>query len=222
MTFPNAAKGIKTLFIGELLALISAISIGLSIIFSKPIVSGNEVVDIAAAGGQLTMAAILISVGGIIAIVAYIMQLVGIAKAARDEEAFKGALYLILFSILLSIAGTVLAYIFPTNNLLSGVGTVGTNIIEILVTFMIIGGIGTLGAKLNDATLQEKAAKLLGIIMTVIILRLIANIVILLFKESIAEVIVTILGIVILVFTLVQYIAYLSLLATARNTLANK
>ena len=222
MTFPNAAKGIKALFIGEILALISAISIACSIIFSKPVVSGEEVVDFAATGGEITMVVILLSVGGIIAIVAYIMQLVGIAKAAKDEEAFKGALYLILFSILFSIAGAVLAYVFPTNNLLSGVGTVGTNIIEILVTFLIIGGIGTLGAKLNDATLQEKAAKLLRIILTVIVLRLIANFVILLFKESIAEVIVTILGIVILVFTLVQYIAYLSLLATAKNTLANK
>ena len=222
MTFPNAAKGIKALFIGEILALISAISIACSIIFSKPVVSGEEVVDFAATGGQITVVAILLSVGGLIAIVAYIMQLVGIAKAAKDEEAFKGALYLILFSILFSIAGAVLAYVFPTNNLLSGVGTVGTNIIEILVTFLIIGGIGTLGAKLNDATLQEKAAKLLRIILTVIVLRLIANFVILLFKESIAEVIVTILGIVVLVFSLVQYIAYLSLLATARNTLANK
>ena len=222
MTFPNAAKGIKALFIGEILALISAISIACSIIFSKPVVSGEEVVDFAATGGQITVVAILLSVGGLIAIVAYIMQLVGIAKAAKDEEAFKGALYLILFSILFSIAGAVLAYVFPTNNLLSGVGTVGTNIIEILVTFLIIGGIGTLGAKLNDATLQEKAAKLLRIILTVIVLRLIANFVILLFKESIAEVIVTILGIVILVFTIVQYIAYLSLLATAKNTLANK
>ena len=222
MTFPNAAKGIKTLFIGELLALISAISIACSIIFSKPVVSGEEVVDFAATGGQITVVAILLSVGGLIAVVAYIMQLVGIAKTAKDEEAFKSALYLILFSILFSIAGAVLAYVFPTNNLLSGAGTVVTNIIEILVTFLVIGGIGTLGAKLNDATLQEKAAKLLRIIVTVIVLRLIANIVILLFKESIAEVIVTILGIVILVFTLVQYIAYLSLLATAKNTLANK
>ena len=222
MTFPNAAKGIKTLFIGEILALISAISIACSIIFSKPVVSGEEVVDFAATGGEITVVAILLSVGGLIAVVAYIMQLVGIAKTAKDEEAFKGALYLILFSILFSIAGTVLAYVFPTNNLLSGAGTVVTNIIEILVTFLVIGGIGTLGAKLNDATLQEKAAKLLRIIVTVIVLRLIANIVILLFKESIAEVIVTILGIVILVFTIVQYIAYLSLLATAKNTLANK
>ncbi|MEE3468543.1 MAG: hypothetical protein VZQ83_08900 [Eubacterium sp.] len=222
MTFPNAAKGIKTLFIGELLALISAISIACSIIFSKPVVSGEEVVDFAATGGQITVVAILLSVGGLIAVVAYIMQLVGIAKTAKDEEAFKSALYLILFSILFSIAGAVLAYVFPTNNLLSGAGTVVTNIIEILVTFLVIGGIGTLGAKLNDATLQEKAAKLLRIIVTVIVLRLIANIVILLFKESIAEVIVTILGIVILVFSLVQYIAYLSLLATAKNTLANK
>ena len=222
MTFPNAAKGIKTLFIGEILALISAISIACSIIFSKPVVSGEEVVDFAATGGQITVVAILLSVGGLIAVVAYIMQLVGIAKAAKDEEAFKGALYLILFSILFSIAGAVLVYVFPTNNLLSGAGTVVTNIIEILVTFLVIGGIGTLGAKLNDATLQEKAAKLLRIIVTVIVLRLIANIVILLFKESIAEVIVTILGIVILVFTIVQYIAYLSLLATAKNTLANK
>ena len=222
MTFPNAANGIKKLFIAEVLGLISAITIACSVIFSKPVVSDGTVVDVAATDGGLTVAAILISVGGIIAIVAYILQLVGIAKASRDEEAFKGALYLILFTILFAIAGAALAYAFPNSNLLSNLGTVVTNLLEILTTFMIIGGIGMLGAKLNDGLLQEKAAGLLKIIVTVIVLKFIANVVVLLFKENIAEVVVTILGVMILILTLVQYILYLSLLASAKNTLESK
>ena len=220
MTFPNAANGIKKLFIGEILALFSAIAIACSVIFSKPVLS--EAGEITSLEGSVTVAAILLSVGGIIAVVAYILQLVGIAKASKDEEAFKGALYLILFSILFSIAGAALAYAFPNNTLLSNIGTVVTNLLEILITFLVIGGIGSLGAKLNDTELETKAAGLLKIIVTVIVLKFIGNCVVTLFKENIAEVVVTVLGILVLILTIVQYIVYLSLLSKAKNSLESK
>ena len=222
MTFPNAANGVKKLFVGEILALIAALAAGCSIIFSKPVVSGEEIVDFAAKDNEITIVAILLSVSGIIALIACILQLVGIAKAAKDEEAFKGALYMILCSVVVAIAGAALAYLFPISNIISNIGTVVSNLLEIIITFLVIGGIANLGAKLSDAGLQEKAGKLLGIIVTVIVLRFIANVVLLLFKENIAEVVVTILGVVVVILSLVQYIMYLSLLSKAKNTLESK
>ena len=222
MTFPNAANGVKKLFVGEILALIAALAAGCSIIFSKPVVSGEEIVDFAAKGNEITIVAILLSVSGIIALIACILQLVGIAKAAKDEEAFKGALYMILCSVVVAIAGAALAYLFPNSNIISNIGTVVSNLLEIIITFLVIGGIANLGAKLSDTALQEKAGKLLGIIVTVIVLRFIANVVLLLFKENIAEVVVTILGVVVVILSLVQYIMYLSLLSKAKNTLESK
>ena len=222
MTFPNAADGIKKLFIAEVLALISSIAIACSVIFSKPVVSGEEVLDFAATGSEVTIVAILLGIGGIIALIAYILQMVGIAKAAKDEETFKKALYLIIFSILFSIAGSVLAYFYPENTLLSNLGTVGTGVLDFLITFLVIGGIGMLGSKLNDEVLQDKSAKLLRIILLVIVLKVIGNIIVLIFKTNVTETVTTVLGVIILILTLIQYIVYLSLLTTAKRTLATK
>lgn len=222
MTFPNAARGIKKLFIGELLALIGAVLSALSVIFAKPVVSGDDIVDIGATGARLGIVGTLLGIAGIVLIVAFILQLIGIANAAKDEEAFKAALYTILFGIIVSIVGAILTYLFPNSTIISNIGTIASNLIEILTTFLVIGGIGVLGQKIGDQGLQEKAGKLLGVILTVIVLRFIANFVIVFFKENFAEVIVTVVGIMILLLSIIQYALYLSLLSKAKNSLESK
>ena len=225
MTFPNAANGIKKLFIGEILALFGALASGVAVFFAKPQVDDSlNITDFAATTNvELGLVGGFLAVGGVIMIVAFILQLIGIVKASKDEEAFKGALYLILFSLAASIVGSVLVTMFPgMPKFAQNIPTVVVNLTEILTTFLVIGGIASLGAKVNSAELQEKASKLLGIIVTVIVLKFVANCVILLFKENIADVIATILGILVVFFTLLQYILYLSLRSKAKNTLAEK
>ena len=222
MTFPNAANGVKKLFIGEVLGLIAAIATASTIIFAQPTIVSDQVVEVGATGGTLGVLAVLITAAGVLAVLSCIFQLVGLFRASKDEEGFRAALYVILFSLLVNIAGTVLANLFPNSAFFTSIGTVVSNVAEFLATFLVIGTIGVLGMKLNDTALPERAGKLLGIIITVIILRLIANVVLLLFKESIAAFIVTIFGVIILILSVVKYVFYLSLLANAKNTLETR
>ncbi|MBO4396121.1 MAG: hypothetical protein J5819_07225, partial [Eubacterium sp.] len=131
------------------------------------------------------------------------------------------ALYVVIFGLLMTLASGVFTVVFPESVFLGNLGRVIGSVAELLATFLIIGGIGMIGAKLNDMGLQEKAGKLLGIIMTVIILRLIANIALLLFRESLAAFLVLVIGIMVLILSIVQYLLYLSLLSHAKNTLAS-
>ncbi len=216
MTFPNAAKGIKKLFIAEILALIAGVALGCSVFVTESVVSET------ATNGEVTLVVAFLGIGSILFVISLIIQLIGIANASKDEEAFRSALYMVFFTMIVAVAGAVLAYLFPNNSFLNNLPTVIENLADILITFLIIGGISSLGEKLNDVELQEKAAKLLGIILAVIVFKFIGNGVLLLFKENIAKVIITVLGIMIIILNLIQYILYLTLLARAKNTLETR
>ena len=109
MKFPNAYNGSKKLFIAELISLIAAILliVGAFVALGSIKTVDENTID-AAVGGVLGGAGIMLA-AGIAAVVAFIIQLVGINACAKDEPTFKSALYAILAGIVASIASSAVS-----------------------------------------------------------------------------------------------------------------
>lgn len=105
MRFPNAAAGVKKIFTAEILALIGAIAtvIGtISALIAVAAAANNSTGGTAVAGG----ASVIFLLGaGVLGIIAFIMNIIGINSAAKDEASFKTA----LICVIVGIAGTAIA-----------------------------------------------------------------------------------------------------------------
>ena len=104
MRFPNAAKGVKKLFVAEILGLIGVISTLVSIVYF--IISGvsgaaqeNEGVLV---GGALTFIILtVINLG--VSLTAFILRIVGVVQARKDEESFSTALAFIIINAIIRV-----------------------------------------------------------------------------------------------------------------------
>ena len=111
MRFPNAFNGSKKIFLAEILSLITSV---LLIIGALVAVSAVKAETGDGAVGSLVGGGTLIIVGGIVAIVAFIIQIIGINACAKDEPAFKNALYAIIAGIIASVISSAVSASAPT------------------------------------------------------------------------------------------------------------
>ena len=113
--FPNAEKGVKKLFKAEIFALIAAViavAAAVAMIIGGALgEAGNEAAAFAALG-----AGVLIGVGaGVLLIVAFVLNLVGLLNAQKDDRNFTIALYFTGAGI----ASSLLTSVFAANGALA-------------------------------------------------------------------------------------------------------
>ena len=219
MKFPNAARGISKIFTSEILSLIAMICTGIAMIFTvtaaSAVSAGSETGTIAAGGGMLFFA----FAASVLAIIAFILQIIGVIQSSRDEESFRMIIYLTIFSVVvLFIAGFIGSLI--QNAIFSSVAQAFSEIIDFVCTLLVILGISNLAAQLREREIVEKCSNLFKVILCVQIIAFITRFVAIFMSGRPGLVVVcTILIIVGMVFSIVQYILYLSLLARAKRML---
>lgn len=215
MRFPNAAAGVKKIFTAEILALIAAIATLIStillVVTLGAAASGSKGGTIVAGG----FTAILFVAAGIVGIVAFIMSIVGISNASKDEPTFKTA----LICVIVGIIGSLVASIFSGNAVVSAIGSLVTNVANLFVTIFVITGIIRLADQLNNAEVGNKGNNILKMIIAISVLAIIANLIVLIMGGRIS-VVAGIIAIVAAVLEIVQYIMYLSFLSNAKAMLA--
>ena len=213
--FKNAAKGVKRIHTAEILGLIGAILTVIGAI-AAVITLASMVVDSAEgtvfAGGA---AAIFMIGAGILMIIAFIMNLVGVSNASKDEGSFKTA----LIFIILGIVGACVSSIFSANATVSTIGMMITSVSNLLVTVFIIMGIIKIADKLNNDSVSNKGANILKMIIVVNVLDIIANLIVLIMGGQTASVVAGIIAIVAGVLNVVQYFMFLSYLSKANKML---
>lgn len=213
--FPNAAKGVKRIFTSEILSLIavgvSIISgiLGLAAIGAATV--DSETGAFAALGG----AGVVALISGILLIIAFIMQLVGLVNASKDEPAFKISLYAVIAGIVLSF----LSSIFSKNAVLTGIFNTLSTVAQLIVTLFVIFGIINLANKMGNKDVADRGNSLIKVIACVYI---IAAIVILVSALLGATVVASILSIAGNVLMIVAYIVFVILLAQAKKMLEAK
>ena len=143
MKFVNAYKGVKKLFVVEIIQIAAALVLLIgAIIAAVNVTSGANLV----AGGTL------ISISGIALIVAFILTLIGLIQAGRDESHFKTGLWVIIIAIVLGAVSSILRMIpnvppvvVTIANILDAISSASSLAVLILTLFGISGIASQLG-----------------------------------------------------------------------------
>ena len=142
MRFPNGHKGVKKLFASEILNI--AATLLFFFFFVLSIISSKNSSD----GRYLTAVFVLLLFAGIVAIVSFLLQIIGINQARRDGRYFGTALIFLFAGIPADIVASVTQGTF--RNIFSSINEVLT----LLVTVYIILGIYDLAEKLENKNLM--------------------------------------------------------------------
>ena len=214
MKFPNAAKGVKKIFTAEILNLIGTI-----VMVIVAIVVAIGVVG--AAGAQSSDGKALALDGGIVvalifATIAYIMNLVGIINASKDETNFKSA----LIFLIVGIVTTILVAVFRNNPVVYSMLLSLGDLMKVFVNIFVIAGGFKLADRMNRGDVSTKGTNVLKLIIVVAILSLIASLISSFMGGMVASVMAAVLFIVGLVLNIIKYFMYLSFLSRLKKSLA--
>ena len=218
MRFPNAASGVKKIFTAEILALISEILLlfaGVLVVIALAAANtnGNESLAL----GTLAGFAIFGFGATVIAIIAFILKIVGISQASKDENSFKTA----IICLIIGIVGSLVYSIFQTSSpTVASIGNLIYQLMNLFVTIFVISGIIKLADQLNDGVVSAKGSTLLKLITVIYALTIIANIIVLILGGYAVSIVAAIIYLIALILTVVQYIMYLVYLANAKKMLA--
>ena len=218
MRFPNAASGVKKIFTAEILALISEILLlfaGVLVVIALGAAQNNANDSLAL--GTLAGFAIFGFGATVIAIIAFILKIVGISQASRDENSFKTA----IICLIIGIVGSLVYSIFQTSSpTVASIGNLIYQLMNLFVTIFVISGIIKLADQLNDGVVSAKGSTLLKLITVIYALTIIANIIVLILGGYAVSIVAAIIYLIALILTGVQYIMYLVYLANAKKMLA--
>ena len=222
MKYPNAAKGVKRIFTAEILGLISSILLVVGFILMIPavLVAKNvaEGMEGAAIGATLAMG-VFVLIAGVLSIIAFIMNIVGISNASKDEENFKSALLFLILGLVAKAASITIGRFVKDAAVATGMLDSASSLLNIFVTIFVISGIVKLADRLNRGDISAKGTNVLKILIAVNVLSLIASFVASVMGGPVASGVSLVLAIVSAVLSLVQYIMYLSLLGKAKKML---
>ena len=211
MTFPNAYNGVKKIFTSQILVLIGAILIGVAAVMggATAVSTTNGTMNIDVAVGTTAGAAGVALVGSVLIIVGYIINLVGLHQAGKDEKRyFKPAFIIAIVTLILAIV----AGLFSDNATLQSVVSLISRVAEMFVIIFTIAGIGELANKLNRPQIASFGNKVLILILVAQILAVIANMI----GSGNAAAGMSIAG---SILAIVSYIAFLVYLSRGKNML---
>lgn len=211
MTFPNAYSGVKKIFTSQILVLI-----GVVLIFIAALAGGTSAIS--AAGGNLdiniavgttaTSAGIAL-VGSVLVIVGYIINLVGLSQAGKDERRFFRPAFIIAIAMLIL---SIVAGLFTDNYTLQNIVGIISGVAELIVIILTVLGIGELAFRLNRPQIASFGKK---VMILIIVARLVSMI-----TQSVgtgeAALVVAAIG---SILGIVSYIAFLMLLSRGKNML---
>ena len=215
MKFPNAYSGVKKIWLAEILMLLAAVLgiIMLIVVAGNTQVVDGEVTEVAA--GVATPAAILTIGCAVLALVAFVLNLVGIISARKDEEAFKIA----LFVTLVGIVASVVASIWSQNAVLTKWTDVVNTLCNLFASYFVLTGIANLADRYPDPATRDFALKsrtwLEGSFCLTAVLKFIKNI----FNIQ-NETVVIIMGVAALLVEIISYVLYLRALSRGKDMLS--
>ena len=169
MKFPNAAKGVKKLFSAEILYLLSVILIGVVSVIT--VIINNKMTNVSNAVAVLILVGFI--AGGVLAVIAFILQIVGLVQASRDERAFKGVILLTVFGIIVSVIGAF----FSKDSFINSLSTTINSVVSVISIILIILGIGNMSLQLERQDMIERGGRIIRIIVWLAIISIIMNLI---------------------------------------------
>lgn len=213
-SYPNAKKGINRIFLGELIAILGMviIAIGSGILAVK----GQTMTDLSTYTSGANIAALVILIGGLMVLIAFLFKFFGISKASIDERDFKKAMALLVIGFVASIVHSA---VDGRIEVVAEIANIITNVCELLVTIFIISGIKSLAEKVNDRHVFDMCNRTYKLIIAVYVLIIALTVVALFVTNETMAVIAGLIALAIAILAIVAIIVFLSLLNNARKML---
>ena len=220
MTYPNAFSGVKKLHTAMILNLISIVcGIVVAILL---LVSGSAVLGFSdlADGAAFGILAFVVGVAAaVLAIIAFIMQIIGLKQAGVDDRSFYTAFVFAVIALVLTVVAAIFSILNVANGFGDDIANIFTKVSSIVVAAFVINGVRNLAEALGKDSMAQRAKKVAILQAVIICLSIIANI-ILLFTGEAATIISTIFALISAVLMIVFTIVYLIFLGKAQRMLA--
>ena len=214
MRYPNAFKGVSQIYKAELIAILAVVCTGIGAILAIFGVGVADVGSEAVGKGFAITGGLFVIATAVLMIVSYILNIIGVGNAAKDESGFRSA----MIAIIIGIVASIVAGIFSNKEVVCLLAQLVSKICDILVFWFCIGGIGNLADKLNDQVISDKADSfiklIIGIYVAGIVLAIIGSFV---KAGGFLDGFIDVAG---AVCSIIAYLSYLSLLKGARDMLA--
>ena len=222
MTFPNAANGLKKIYIAEILTLVAALCTGLMLIITAFTISSAQSLNLS---GAVTGGMFLLLFGFaafVLLVLALIFNLIGINSAKKDETAdkrnFATAFICVIVSICVSFVGGALSSSVPA---LSTILTTAGRLLDLTATYFILYGIADFAEKLGQNGLAEKAKAMVYKLCALYCVSIVCNTLFSFLSSKVGMIISLLLSLVVIVFSIVYYILYLRIIKGAGDTFAS-
>ena len=214
MRYPNAYKGVSQIYKAELIAILAVICTGIGAILAIFGVGVADVGSEAVGKGFAITGGLFVIATAVLMIVSYILNIIGVGNAAKDESGFRSA----MIAIIIGIVASIVAGIFSNKEVVCLLAQLVSKICDIMVFWFCIGGIRNLADKMNDRNIANKADSftklIIGIYIAGIVLAIIGSFV---KVGGFLDGFIDVAG---AVCSIVAYLSYLSLLKGARDMLA--
>ncbi|MBR3242281.1 MAG: hypothetical protein IKF90_06215 [Parasporobacterium sp.] len=222
MTFTNAYKGTKKLFVAGILSLAGSVCVLLSIV---PGILGISAVFSGSIGGFFTggFAALLLLLAGLLLpVIAYILKMVGLAQARYDEPEFYQGFLFATLALIFIVLDIVFSALNIGNAVTQGIIQTVYGTLDVVVAVYVISGIRNLARKLEDYKMAQNGSTLARYITIFYAAGLFATLISVLFgSDLIMELLAGILSFIISILNLVVYIIFLVYLGKAKKMLKN-
>ncbi|MBQ7700420.1 MAG: hypothetical protein IJT49_08780 [Clostridia bacterium] len=169
MNFPNAHKGVKKIFVAEIFAIAAVIFLLCGAVFALALAKLSAE-DEFAVSAIIALTTLLAGLG--FGVASFVINLVGILQAKKDENYF----YYAFVFVIIPIIASAFAAIFSKNAYVQSISDTVRNICEVVVMIFIIGGVKELAKKLGREDMVNSANLAYRIITAVYVLLMIARV----------------------------------------------
>ena len=156
MQYPSAHSGVKKLFIAEIISIVGGVLGLVAAIISTVFV--NAAAD---APGLIAAGSVLL-VTGFIMVVAFILQMIGLLQAGKDEPNFRSGFWIAIFGIVISLVAAILRSITGVPELLCSILESLSSVASIVVLIFTLSGVANLASALGDNDMFEKGRALIN------------------------------------------------------------
>lgn len=220
MTYPNAFTGVKKIHTAQILSLISVICgvvVAILLLMSGTAVLGfSDLADGAAFG---ILAIVVGLAAAVLSVIAYIMQIIGLKQAGKDDRSFYTAFVFAIIALVLTIVAAIFSVLNVANGFGDDIANIFSKVSAVVIAAFVINGVRNTAEALGQDAMAQKAKRVAILQAVFLCLSIVANI-IALFTGNAAVIIATILALISAVLMIIFTIVYLVFLGKAKRMLA--
>jgi hypothetical protein len=208
----NAKKGISRIYTGQLISILAALCAGIGTAIIT--IRGTEAQDVSELINGNIGPLSLLGIGAVLAILAFLLEFLGIKKASEDEVGFTKALTFLVVGFVASLIG---GFFTGRSEIVYEITDVISNVCNLLVTLFIISGTKSLAEKIGNEHVRSLASSTYKMIILIYLLAIALSVISLLIKNDTMAIVAGLLGLGILVLTVIAFVVFLKMLNQARK-----